>query len=56
MEDFTKSHSQQFTDSQGKKHVVIKPLRIERKPNANGGTDVIVTVPRLSLKPKSQSF
>lgn len=50
MEDFTKTHSKQFVDEQGKKHVVIKPLRVERVKNANGGYDVTVVVPRLVSK------
>jgi hypothetical protein len=50
--DMTATHSQQFTDAQGKKHIVVKPIKVERIPNAQGGFDVKVTLPRLSMRPQ----
>lgn len=50
--DLTQSHSQQFVDAQGRKHVVIKPIRIEKKYREDGTVENInVVVPRLSMRP-----
>lgn len=38
------------TSVEHRKVPVIKAVRTERKPNAQGGFDVIVHVPRLALK------
>lgn len=52
MTDYTKTHSKQFVDQNGKKHVVIKPLRIEKTKNADGSENITIVVPRLSMKSK----
>ena len=50
IQDLTKTHSIQFVDSEGRKHVVIKPIKIIKTPNAKGGVDVTIVVPRLAMK------
>lgn len=52
MMDLTKTHSEQFVDENGKKHVVIKPINVERTVHPDGRVDVTITVPRVSMKPK----
>ena len=52
MKDLTKTHSKQSVGKDGVKRVVIKPTKIERRKNASGGCDIIVTIPRLNLKAK----
>ena len=54
MIDYTSTHSQQFVDAQGQKHLIIKPLRIEKKLRPDGTIESVnIVVPRLSLKPKA---
>lgn len=51
-QNLTKSHSKQFTDQDGKKHVIIKPIKIEKTKNADGTENITIVVPRLVTKAK----